>query len=419
MELSVAVAEAGHYDVIVLGLGGVGSAALYWTARHAQEQQQRDPTAKALRVLGLEQFELGHHRGSSQDHSRIIRLAYDHAHYTRLAPHMYMAWRSVEDECGVTLLLNTGILVFGASSNRVIADYADAMSAQGIPFEDMTGEAAMKRWPQLNLNTGPEGDRVLYQSDAGIVDPRKANAAHIALARARGAYTLDNTRVESVLPMGTGGSYRITTESKGVFTCDKLIVAAGAWTNHCLKGLGSHVPMTVTKEQVTYYETRHLRKFAPSNFPVWIAYDGNHEDYYGFPVYGEMGTKAGMHGGGKEVDPDKRDFDADLHARDKLNAFLKRKIPDFLGPIMYTKTCLYATPPDDDLVLDLLPHHPNVAITIGAGHGYKWASFFGLVLSELALKGSTCYPISAMSIKRPALGATFDGSKTGPHKATL
>ena len=157
------------YETIVLGLGGIGSAALYWLARRIGGE-----------VLGLEQFSLGHHLGASQDHSRIIRLAYDNPAYTALTPHTFIHWREVEAESGVQLVHRTGSLVFGPGDRpeAEIDLYTAAMSSAGIPFERLSPEEAMRHFPQFRLQ---EGDQVLYSANDGFVDPGKANAVHINL----------------------------------------------------------------------------------------------------------------------------------------------------------------------------------------------------------------------------------------------
>ncbi|KAL6076849.1 N-methyl-L-tryptophan oxidase [Balamuthia mandrillaris] len=419
---------AEHFDIIVIGLGGFGSAALYWAARTSGPR-----TAHGKRILGLEQFNLGHHHGSSQDHSRIIRLAYDSPAYTRIAPAAYMMWAAVEEESGVQLVHKTGGLVFGDKDDVHVDKYARAMEDQGIPFQDMSGEEAMKRWPQLTLS---KDERVLYQADAGIVDPAKANAVHVTLALAHGAEVIEHARVLRLVALGkdkcqviteqvtpTPSAYTTpgqkTTRKEVTYTCSRVILATGAYTNFCLKSLGVKLPLTITKEQVTYWATPHLKLFSPKVFPVWITYHTNSSggqkvlnECYGFPVYGEVATKAGVHHGGKEISIDdlvagKRDIkEVDYDALHRLETVLKEKIPLFIGKRLYTKPCLYENTKDYELVMDTLEAcgYPQISVALGSGHGFKWASFIGLVLSQLANKGKSSYPIDSFRIDRPTLG---------------
>jgi sarcosine oxidase len=159
--------------------------------------------------------------------------------------------------------------------------------------------------------------------------------------------------------------------------------------------------LTVTQEQVTYFATPHLRQFAPDRFPIWIWRAP--EEFYGFPIYGEVATKAGQDVGGEVVTAETRTFDANVATKARLVRFLETYIPDFLGPELYTKTCLYTMPPDRHFVIDSVPAHPRVTVAVDAGHAFKFATLLGRILSQVALDGQTEYPIDAFGAERPAL----------------
>jgi sarcosine oxidase len=377
------------YEYIVAGCGGIGSAAAYWLARQAGAD-----------VLGLEQFALGHDRGESQDHSRIIRLAYHAPAYTALTRHTYAAWHEIEEESGVQLVFKTGgldlELVHGAQP-QYINHYAESMRAADIPFQELAAHEVMERWPQFTLS---EGVQALYQADSGLVDARKANAVHTTLARARGATILDNMPVRAITPQGDGVT--VHTDA-ATFHARRVVVAAGAWTNAVLREAGVELPLTVTQEQVTYFQTPYLREFAPDRFPIWIWHGGARDCFYGFPVYGEVATKAGQDVGGDVVTADTRTFRPNPRAAADLRRFLEQTIRRALGPELYTKTCLYTLTPDRDFVIDTLPEHPQIAVAIGAGHAFKFAGLIGRILSQLALAGTSDYPIEAFRLDRPAL----------------
>jgi sarcosine oxidase len=377
------------YEYIVVGCGGIGSAAAYWLAREGGGE-----------VLGLEQFALGHDRGESQDHSRIIRLAYHAPAYTALTRHSYAAWAEVEAESGMQLRLKTGgvdLELVGDGGPRFINHYADSMRAADIPHEQLTAQELMRRWPQFQL---PEGVQALYQADSGLIDARKANATHVALARARGATILDNTPVRGITPVGDGVVVRT---DGATFTARRVVITSGAWTNQVLRDVGLDLPLTVTQEQVTYFQTPHLREFAPDRFPIWIWHGGPRDCFYGVPIYGEVATKAGQDVGGDVVTVDTRTFEPNPRAAADLRRFLERYIPRALGPELYTKTCLYTLTPDRDFVIDTLPEHRQIALAIGAGHAFKFASLIGRILSQLALRGASDFPIGAFRVDRPAL----------------
>jgi sarcosine oxidase len=376
------------YEYIVIGCGGIGSAAAYWLSREAGEE-----------VLALEQFQLGHDKGGSEDHSRIIRLSYHAPEYTALTPHTYEAWSEVEEESGARLVIKSGGLDLEPVDDEpeYINQYAGAMRAAGIPHEELSAREVMDRFPQFRLD---EGVRAVYQADAGIVDAARANATHVGLARARGATVLDNSPVRSVRPGGEG--VEVATDG-GTFSARHLVVAAGAWTNRVLRHVGVEIPITCTQEQVTYFRAPDLEQFSPERFPVWIWHGGPDSSYYGVPVYGEPATKAGQDVGGDVVTVDTRTFEPNERVRENLRGFLERYIPGSVGPELDTKTCLYDMPPDREFVLGRLPEYPHIFVFNGAGHGFKFAGLVGKIRSELAVDGTTRYPIEAFRVDRPAL----------------
>jgi sarcosine oxidase len=376
------------YEYVVVGCGGIGSAAAYWLSREAGEE-----------VLALEQFSLGHDRGGSEDHSRIIRLSYHAPEYTALTPRTYDAWREVEEEAGTQLVFKSGGLDLEPVEDepRYLERYTGAMRAAGIPHEELSAREVVERFPQFRLD---DGVRAVYQAEAGLVDAGKANATHVALARARGATVVENTPVRGLRVVDDG--IEVATD-KDTFSGRRLVVAAGAWTNRVLGHVGMELPITCTQEQVTYFRSPELERFSPERFPVWIWHGGPESSFYGVPVYGAPATKAGQDVGGEVVSVETRTFETNERVLANLKSFLERYIPDSLGPELYTKTCLYDMPPDREFVLGTLPGFPQVSVFNGAGHGFKFASLVGKILCELAVYGETGYPIDAFRVDRPAL----------------
>jgi len=376
------------YEYVVLGLGGWGSAAAYWLSRRAGDG-----------VLGLEQFELGHVRGESQDHSRIIRLSYHTPAYVELAKHAYRAWREVEREAGEPLVLRTGGLDFGPRESAIpLANYSGSMDAAGVPYEQLDAGEIRRRWPQFAVTDDIHG---LFQAESGIAMAARGNAAHLRLAREHGATLRDQAPVERLRQ--AGGEIEVVAGGTA-YRCRRLVIAAGAWSNGALTHFGIHLPLRITQEQVTYFATPHQADFQPDRFPVWIWMDD--PCFYGFPAFGEAGPKAGQDAGGREVDADTRTFEPDQAALARTVEFLRRYVPKALGPIIYTRTCLYTLTPDRDFVIDRLPGHANVAVGIGGGHGFKFASLVGRILSELAIDGRTERNIEPFRIDRAILQLT-------------
>src|SRR5262245_3824077 len=376
-----------NFEYIVLGCGGIGSGAVYWLARRAGSE-----------VLGLEHFALSHPYGVSQDRSRIIRLTYHHADYTRLTPQSYAAWAVVEKESAVQVITRTGSVELAlryGSHQRDIETYASAMDAAAIPYQRIDGDEVMRRWPQFRLDQEVDA---LIQPDTGIADANRGNAAHVALARSYGATILDHCRVRALRPFE--GGVEVETEG-GTFTCRRLIVTAGSWVDKVLAGLGVSLGITVTQEQVTYWATPNLYDFAVGRFPIFIWHDD--DLIYGFPIYGEAATKAAIDASGPIVTTESRTLDEDGERVRRVETWLAKHIPGFLGPKLYTKTCLYDMPRDRNFVIDALPERPQIIVCNGAGHAYKFASLLGQILSELAIDGRTDYPIEPFTIRRPAI----------------
>ncbi len=405
MNAGVGAGRSPELDAIVVGLGGIGSAAAAALAARS-----------GRRVLGLEQFELDHPNGASQDVSRIVRRSYHRSEYVALAAHAYEAWRAVEAESRERILTITGGLDLappGAAES--IDDYASAMAAEGVAFERLDDVETVRRWPQWRLPTGTEA---LFQPDAGIVDPDRGNAAHRRLARERGATLLEHARVERI--EDRGGELVVRTDDGRTFGAGAVVVAADAWTNRLLAPLGTTLPLTVTREQVTWFEpaATDAATFAPGRFPIWIWLD--QPSFYGFPTYRGPGPKVGQDAAGRETTPDTRTFDPDPGALARVEAFLAERLPATGRPAR-TKTCLYTLTPDRDFVVDRLPDHPGVVVGLGAAHAYKFVALLGRLLADLALDPTRARPrpeLALFAIDRPALAAAEHPTLAPAGRAT-
>jgi sarcosine oxidase len=360
------------WDAIVVGLGGIGSGAAYWLSRALGEG-----------VLGLERFELGHVNGASADHSRIIRLSYHRPDYVRLAKRAYETWAEVERDAGERIVTVTGGLdLWPADPAIPMVDYTDSLTAEGVPFELLDGAEVRKRWPEWQV---ADELRAMWQREGGLADPFRGNAAHQRLARANGATLLDRSPVTSIRDAG-GGDLEVLTPD-ATYRTGRVVVAVDAWTNELLASFGRRLPVTITKEQVTYFACPDPAAFAPDRFPVWIWMD--EPCFYGFPTYGEAGPKAAQDCGGQPVEPADRTFERDEAAFANVERFMASHLPGALGPPIYTKTCLYTLTPDRDFVVDRLPEAPGVIVALGAAHGFKFASVLGRIMAELLVDGTT------------------------------
>ena len=385
-----------EYDVIVLGLGALGSAAAYWSAK------------RGARVLGLEQFEFGHARGSSHDRSRIIRLSYFTPAYVRMAKEAYRAWASLEEDAGERLVVKTGGLDIGPRTSSVrMSEHVNSMRDSGVPFEELDAAEICKRWPCWRVGDDVHG---IFQADAGIVAAERATDALRRVAVGFGATLHDRTPVTSL--RAEGGEIEVDAGGSR-YRAGKLIIAAGAWTNDALAHLGRSLPIEVTKEQVIYFVPRDPAAFALGEFPIWIWLD--EPSFYGFPIFGEpRSVKITQDSAGKPVDAQTRDFEEDPQITARVKGFLERYLPAALGPVDLVKTCLYARTPDRDFVIDALPGYPNVSVAVGDGHAFKFASLIGRILSDGALEGCDLIPFR---IARP-IPSRPDESKHDQRPAT-
>ena len=385
-------------DVAVVGLGGLGSGSAYWLAR------------QGVSVVGLEQFELGHVRGASHDHSRIIRRSYHTPTYVELTAGAYDAWYELERDSGRTVITRTGgVDLFPAGAAIAPEPYRDSLTSQGVAHEWLDAGEIRRRWPAFDRGTIARDDVCGISSDeTGIVPAGPGTALLQQMAVEHGARLLEHTPVRAIDT--SGGEVTITTDTVTVH-CGAVVVCADAWTNRLLAPLGHHVSMVVTREQVSYFPTDDRDDLQVGRFPVWIWMDD--PSYYGFPMYGPADVADRLKGsedcGGPEVDPDTRTFDPDPAMEERLHRFMTGLVGDRFGAPR-TTTCLYTLTADRDFVLDRLPDHPQVCVGLGAAHGFKFASWFGRELASLATGGARRDALADFRIDRPGLQVAPDRS---------
>ncbi|HET9945118.1 MAG TPA: N-methyl-L-tryptophan oxidase [Actinomycetes bacterium] len=377
-------------DAVVVGLGGIGSAAAWQLAR------------RGASVVGLEQFELGHARGASHDTSRILRRSYHTPGYVRLAGEAYDDWSDLEHAAGEPLVTRTGgVDLFPPGAAIPADDYATSMTAEGVPFEVLGAADVTARWPAMRV---PDGTVALWQEDTSVVPAGRTTRVLQRLASGAGARLRDRSPVVALEAHDDGTVGVRCGGDRPAYRARHVVLAADAWTGDLLAHLGTTLPLTVTREQVTYFRPDDLGPLTPPALPVWIWMDD--PSYYGFPVYDEPGSaglvKAGQDVGGRVTTADGRSFEPDADGEDRLAGFVGSLLPG-AGRAERTVTCLYTLTPDRDFVLDRLPKHPAVVVGLGAGHGFKFVPTFGRVLADLVTDGATTSDLSAFAVDRPAL----------------
>ncbi|AGB38089.1 N-methyl-L-tryptophan oxidase [Natronococcus occultus] len=371
-----------RYDVIVLGVGGVGSAA---TAHLA---------ARGADVLGLERYDVPHGRGSSHGRSRIFRLAYaEDPAYVPLAKRAAELWADLEDESGRQLFHRTGSVDAGPADGDVVAGSRRACEEHGLAYEALSSAELTDRYPGYRL---PEGYEAIYQPDGGFLEPEACTVAHVERAHREGATIRARERVVDWRPTDDG--VRVETDHDG-YEADRLVVTAGAWTGRFVDVLE---PALVPERQVlAWFQPTEPERFERERFPVWNV-EVPEGRYYGFPVHDVPGFKLGRYNHREEaVDPDAFEREPTQTDERLLREFAERYFPDGAGPTMGLRTCLFTNTPDDDFVLDTLSEDPRVVVGAGfSGHGFKFASVLGEILADLALEDGTDQPIEPFAIDR-------------------
>jgi sarcosine oxidase len=372
------------YDQIVIGAGGMGSAAIYELARRGQ------------RVLGLERFTVPHELGSSAGATRIFRFAYfEHPSYVPLMRLSFARWQALERDIDERLLTVTGGLDIGLPDGRVVRGAKAACQAHGLPHEVLRALEVARRHPAWRL---PAEFEAVYQPDAGFLPADRAILAHVTLARRLGAEVHESEPVRAWRAMGD----RVEVETeRGRYEAGALVVAAGAWTGRLL-GEHGFQPLAVPERQVVGWFESGAGWLAPADFPVFILDCPEKGTYYGFPerAAGE-GFKVGrFHHRGETVDPDA--IDRRILPEDKaVLTWIGRYLSVPMGAPVGFKTCMFVNSPDEHFIVDLLPGHRNVAVAAGfSGHGYKFCSGIGEILADLAMHGATPYDTQLFRVER-------------------
>jgi sarcosine oxidase len=374
------------YDVVVVGLGALGSSAAMHQARRGK------------RVLGLERFELGHRRGASHDSSRILRHSYHTPAYVRLTQEAYADWAALERWSGEQLVTVTGGLdLFPPDPAIPMVDYTSSLTDVGIPFELLDVPEIGRRWPQFSLPSGTVG---LYQERGAIVPAARTTALMQKLAVAAGAELRGSTQVLAL--SDSGGQLQVELEGARL-TADRAVVCADAWTHEVLARIDVRLPLETTLEQATYFAPSRPGSFAPHHLPLWIWMDD--PSFYGFPCYGEPTVKAAQDCGGPVIDtsdPLSRTTDPDPEMLERMASFMRRLLPESGDPVRSIR-CQYTLTPDRDFVLASVPGHEAVSVGLGAAHAFKFAPTFGRILADLATSGTTASDVSAFRLDRAAL----------------
>ena len=378
------------FDVIVIGVGSMGSATCYYLAK------------RGYKVLGLEQFDISHEFGSHTGQSRIIRKAYfEHPDYVPLMEKAYENWKQLEDETGEQLYFKTGLLYAGNSNNEIIKGVTLAASLYNIELEQLNKKNVANRFPHFSF---PNSFEVLFEPDAGFLPPEKSIRLYADQAKRNGAEIHSH---ETVIEWKKEGASIMVKTDKDIYYCNKLVITAGAWAGKMTAGFSNKIK--VTRQFIAWIKTKNDKQFELNNFPCWmIGDDDKHGCYYGFPLldtkqFGEpAGLKMAHHFPAQVTDPDNVNRQTTGDDLKNIKYCLDKYLPDVFDSVLHTKICLYGNSPDENFIIDKLPgYEENVSIACGfSGHGFKFASVVGEILADLAIEGKTELPMNFLNVKR-------------------
>lgn len=378
----MATATAG-YDVIVIGVGGMGSAAAYHLA------------ARGQRVLGLEKFGPAHDRGSSHGGSRIIRQSYfEDPAYVPLLLRSYELWAKLAADADREVFRLTGGLYLGPPESLTVAGSLRASREWSLPHEVWDAAQIRRRFPNF---TPAAGDIAVYEANGGFARPEATVRAHIDLALRAGA-TLSFG--EEVLDWAETASGVTVTTARATYHAEQLVVCPGAWAPRLLADFG--IPITIER-QVLYWFEPSGGTAAFEGEPIYIAEDASGTQIYGFPAIDGPagGVKTAFFRKGIVCTPDTIDRTVHPHEIDEMRTRVSGLLPALTGPCVHTATCMYSNTPDEHFVIARHPSGTRVTIACGfSGHGFKFVPVVGEVLADLVIDGSTAHPIALFDPQR-------------------
>lgn len=371
------------YDVIVIGLGGMGSAAAYHLA------------ARGQRVLGLEKFTPAHDRGSSHGGSRIIRQSYfEDPAYVPLLLRAYELWEQLARDSGDEVYRLTGGLYVGPEDSLTVAGSIRASREWSLPHEILTAGEIKARFP----NFAPSPHFVgLFEEQAGFARPERTVAAHLELAAKAGATLRYGEQVEDWAQTGDGVT---VTTGHGTYSAGRLVICPGAWAPRLLADLGVEIAI---ERQVMYWLDPVVGTAKFERDPIYIAENDSGAQIYGFPAIDGPGggVKTAFFRKGIRCTPDTIDREVHPGEITEMRSRVTELLPALAGRCLHAATCMYSNTADQHFVIATHPAHSAVTVACGfSGHGFKFVPVVGEILAELAMTGSTRHPIDLFAPQR-------------------
>ena len=378
--------ETGVLDVIVVGLGAVGSQAMRHLAR------------RGCRVIGLERFGRAHDRGSSHGHTRVTRHAYfEHPDYVPLLRFSTADFRDLEKATGRRILDSCGVLLLGPPGSQVVEASADAAHHWGVPVESLRADAIRARFPQFSVR---DEDIGLWEPGGGFLRPEVGIHAALEDAEAHGAIVRTGAKVSRIEEGASGVEVHVEGQ---VLRANALIVAAGAWTGRLLPRLSG--VLRVTRQVQGWIRPTDVGAGSSDVLPCWLIDRGSEPPLYGVPIDPVAGgpplAKVAVHGSDQTVDPDHLSRSVSADEREGLGRLVDRFVPGLSGRLVSARTCMYTQTPDEHFIVDRPPGSRRTVVIAGlSGHGFKLSPALGRAAAELALDGRTALPVGFLGLQR-------------------
>ena len=384
------------FATIVLGLGAMGSAAVYQIAK------------RGGKVLGIDQYSSPHHYGSTHGESRIIRKAIGEGEqYMPLVLRAYELWRDIERETEQELLTTTGGLVLETRQSEAVMHGRHNFLEQTISCADkfnirheiLEPQDIKQRWPQFAVTN----ELGYFEYDAGYLRPESCIEAQLRLAGKYGATIQMNEKVISITPKGNSG---VTVKTdRAIYQTEKLIVSAGPWLRQFLPPV--YRQFFKVYRQVMYWfviKEDSRPTFALESLPIfiWIFTKGGDFGFYGFPTLDGKTIKLASEQYTVETTPDHVDRAVSEEEKQTMYAkYIRGRLPGLSNQCDAAVSCLYTTTPDANFVIDYLPGNDQIIVASPcSGHGFKHSAAIGEVISELILAGKSKIDISHFTLKR-------------------
>ena len=372
-----------RFDAIVVGSGGVGSAALAHLAR------------RGVNVLGLDQFPSAHDRGSSHGETRMIRQAYlEHPDYVPLLRRAYTLWDELEELTGKRLFERAGLLEVGPADGFVVPGVIASAQQHKLAVEELSHDDVRKRFPGFTLD---ETMAAVFESDAGYLLVEECVRAHLAVASRYGATLQTGETVED----WSAGRDGVTVKTnRQTYYADRLVVTAGAWASRFLDAIGCS--LKVVRKHLHWFDCQNPVYRRDRDCPAFL-FEVDKTVYYGFPQIDELGVKIAEHSeqGDPVDDPLNLDRTLDETERQRVATQLKRYLPGVSSVPTRHVVCMYTMSPDHHFIVDHHPQFPAVVFAAGlSGHGFKFASTLGEALAEMAMGEPASQPVEFLGLKR-------------------